>query len=87
MNKKCRFTSDSADVNYYTIMKKLVLSLALVAFAMASIQAGEAKKTDACCADKAKVVAKAGCGDKCFDEKVVKRIDMSVKGATLLAKK
>ena len=67
-------------------MKKLVLSFALVAFAMASTQAGEAKKTEACCADKAKVVAKTGCSG-CCDEKVAKRIDMSVKGATLLAKK
>ena len=68
-------------------MKKLVLSLAFVALAVASTQAGEAKKADACCADKAKVVAKAGCADKCCDAKVVKRIDMSIKGATLLAKK
>ena len=67
-------------------MKKLVLSLALVAFAAASIQAGEAKKTDACCADKAKV-AKAGCADKCCDAKLAKKIDMSVKGATLLVQK
>jgi hypothetical protein len=68
-------------------MKKLVLSLALVAFALASTQAGEAKKTDACCADKAKVAAKAGCADKCCEAKLAKKIDMSVKGATLLVQK
>ncbi|HUR47557.1 MAG TPA: hypothetical protein VMZ27_16865 [Candidatus Saccharimonadales bacterium] len=67
-------------------MKKLVLSLALVGFAVASIQAGEAKKTEACCADKAKVAAKAG-GDKCCDAKVAKKIDMTVKGASLLVQK
>jgi hypothetical protein len=69
-------------------MKKLVLSLALVAFAAVSIQAGETKKAEAaCCADKAKVVAKAGCADKCCDAKLAKKIDMSVKGATLLVQK
>ena len=86
MNKTAVLTSDKLDRNH-THMKKLVLSLALIGFAMASVQAGEAKKTDACCADKAKVAAKSGCGDKCCDAKLAKKIDMTVKGASLLVQK
>ena len=58
-------------------MKTLTLSLVLLAFAFAS-QAGEGKKCDKECADK----AKAAC---C--EKTTVKIDMSVKGAALLVKK
>jgi hypothetical protein len=55
-------------------MKKAILTLAVLGLAMAGLQAGEQ-----CCADK----AKAG---KC-DAKVAKKIDMAVKGATILVKK
>jgi hypothetical protein len=68
-------------------MKKLVLSLAIVAIAMAtSVRADDAKKAD-CCADKAKLAAKGACADKCCSEKVAKKLDMSAKGATLLVQK
>jgi hypothetical protein len=68
-------------------MKSFVFSVAILGLALAGVQAGESKKADACCADKAKASAKAGCGDKCCDAKVAKKIDMSIKGATALVQK
>ncbi|MDB6032568.1 MAG: hypothetical protein JWM16_2906 [Verrucomicrobiales bacterium] len=69
-------------------MKTIVLSVAILGLALAGVQAGESKKAgDACCADKAKATAKAGCADKCCDAKLAKKIDMSVKGATALVQK
>ena len=66
-------------------MKKVILSLTLVAFALAPLaQAGEAKKADKDCAGKDKVA----CTEKspCC-AKTVKKLDMSVKGAELLVRK
>jgi hypothetical protein len=69
-------------------MKTIVLSIAVLTLGLAGLQAGESKKAaDACCADKAKATAKAGCADKCCDAKVAKKIDMSIKGATALVQK
>lgn len=68
-------------------MKTLLFSLTVCALALAnSVQADDAKKAD-CCADKAKATAKAGCADKCCGDKLAKRVDMTVKGATLLVQK
>ncbi len=67
-------------------MKKVILSLALVAFALAPLaQAGEAKKADKDCAGKDKVA----CTEKsaCCAKTTVKKLDMSVKGAELLVRK
>lgn len=70
-------------------MKRLIVCLALVAFASVSaLQAGESKeKNKAACAEQ----AKAACQGKsaCCEKKVAfkKTYDPSVKGAMLLVKK
>ena len=68
-------------------MKKLVVCLTLAAFAfIPALQAGDAKTCDsaksACCAEKAKAA-----GDSCCAKKLVKKVDATAKGATLLVQR
>jgi hypothetical protein len=70
-----------------TIMKKLALCLTLAAFAfIPALQAGDAKTCDSaksgCCADKAKTA-----GDACCAKKLAKKVDVNIKGATLLVQR
>jgi hypothetical protein len=74
-------------------MKKLMLSLTLVAFALApALQAGEGKEStknkSACCAE-AKSDCASACATACSAKKttVTKKVDHSLKGATLLVQK
>jgi hypothetical protein len=70
-------------------MKKVILSLTMVAFAVA-LQAGESKDCAKACADKAKATA-ATCdkatakASACCAKQV--KADATAKGATLLAKR
>jgi hypothetical protein len=73
-------------------MKKLILGLTLAVIACVSAQAGDDKKTcEQSCADKAKMacadkakVAGADCSGCCAKAKVVRKVDPTSKGATLL---
>lgn len=73
-------------------MKKLILGLTLAVIACVSAQAGDDKKTcEQTCADKAKAAcaekAKASgadCSGCCAKAKVVRKVDPTAKGATLL---
>jgi len=80
-------------------MKKLILGLTLAVIACVSAQAGEDKTCEKACADKAKATcseaAKTACADKakvagtdcsscCTKAKVVRKVDPTAKGATLL---
>jgi len=69
-------------------MKKVILSLTMVAFAVA-LQAGESKDCAKACADKAKATAatcdKATAKATCCAKQV--KADATAKGATLLAKR
>jgi len=73
-------------------MKKLILGLTLAVVACVSAQAGDDKKaSDKSCCDKAKAAcsesAKAAGGDCsgcCAKAKVVRKVDPTAKGATLL---
>jgi hypothetical protein len=80
-------------------MKKLILSLSMVAFAVA-LQAGEGKDCAAACASKTakaatcdKATAKATSCDKatakatCCADKQARKADATAKGATQLAKR
>jgi uncharacterized lipoprotein NlpE involved in copper resistance len=74
-------------------MKKLTLSLTLVALALVpALQAGEGKETaknkSACCAE-AKSDCASACATACTAKKatVTKKVDHSLKGATLLVLK
>ena len=75
-------------------MKKLILGLTLAAIACVSAQAGEDKKCEQSCADKAKAacaaekakVAGTDCSGCCSANKAkfTRKVDPTAKGATLL---
>lgn len=74
-------------------MKKLILGLTLAAMACVSAQAGEDKKCEQSCADKAKAacaekakVAGTDCSGCCSSNKAkfTRKVDATAKGATLL---
>ena len=70
-------------------MKTFLLCSIVVAFACASVHAGDGAKTcDKACADQAKAKAKAAsCETACCAKQLVKKADSTAKGASQLIAK